>query len=195
MNTNIRVNTGATFSATTDSDAGSIIHVHTHIHTHAHNHTGSQQRRARGRPHSQPLRTQRRTLLFTYTHTHTTTQGVNKGALVGHILSHYGLRGGLDFIMCLGDDSLDTGMYSLLRDFVNNQGSSQQLSLFACTVGKQPSVATHCLYTLEVRWLASCVPHTCVNMCTLYVYILFIEALNHWSSAAVDVRMHSRQAA
>jgi hypothetical protein len=87
----------------------------------------------------------------THTHTHNHLQGVNKGALVGHILSHYGLRGGLDFIMCLGDDSLDTGMYSLLRDFVNNQGSAQHLSLFACTVGKQPSAATHCLYTLEVR--------------------------------------------
>jgi len=76
-------------------------------------------------------------------------QEVHKGALVGHILSHYGLRGGVDFILCLGDDSLDAGLFTLLKDFHNNQDSAQPLSLFACTVGKQPSVATHCLYTLE----------------------------------------------
>ena len=34
-------------------------------------------------------------------------QGVTKGALVQHILQHYSSRGGVDFILCLGDDRMD----------------------------------------------------------------------------------------
>jgi hypothetical protein len=81
----------------------------------------------------------------------------SQGALVGHILSHYGKRGALDFILCLGDDQLDHGLFSLLKDFHSSLARSKQTddemaappSLFACTVGKQPAVATHCIYTLE----------------------------------------------
>jgi len=34
-------------------------------------------------------------------------QGVTKGALVQHIIQHYSSRGGVDFILCLGDDRMD----------------------------------------------------------------------------------------
>ena len=44
-------------------------------------------------------------------------EGVTKGALVEHIISHYNERGGVDFILCLGDDRMDERMFAILRDY------------------------------------------------------------------------------
>ena len=82
-------------------------------------------------------------------------EGVTKGSLVKHIVSHYNVRGGADFILCLGDDRMDEDVFVVLRDYQHDvqyriyQGTEQEVKVFLCTVGRQPSLAAYCLYSLE----------------------------------------------
>jgi trehalose-phosphatase len=83
-------------------------------------------------------------------------QGVTKGSLVSHIIQHHSSRGGADFVLCLGDDSMDEDMFNVVRDYQQGaqyvQGStgSQEVKVFTCTVGQQPAgPAQYCMYTLE----------------------------------------------
>jgi len=81
--------------------------------------------------------------------------GVSKGALAKHVLHHYTNRGGVDFILCLGDDRMDEDMFTSVNGYQQEasyrvyQGTEQAVKVFTCTVGRQPSLATYCLYTLE----------------------------------------------
>ena len=43
--------------------------------------------------------------------------GVTKGSLVSHIIQHHSSRGGADFVLCLGDDSMDEDMFNVVRDY------------------------------------------------------------------------------
>eukprot|EP00291_Cryptomonas_curvata_P000617 CAMPEP_0172180098 /NCGR_PEP_ID=MMETSP1050-20130122/17009_1 /TAXON_ID=233186 /ORGANISM="Cryptomonas curvata, Strain CCAP979/52" /LENGTH=1103 /DNA_ID=CAMNT_0012853103 /DNA_START=233 /DNA_END=3544 /DNA_ORIENTATION=+ len=82
-------------------------------------------------------------------------EGVTKGALVEHILDHYAKRGGADFILCLGDDRMDERMFAILRDYHQAaqyrvvEHAQHEVKVFPVTVGRQPSLATYCLYTLD----------------------------------------------
>jgi len=84
-------------------------------------------------------------------------QGVTKGSLVSHIIQHHSSRGGADFVLCLGDDSMDEDMFNVVRDYQHGAqyvkdktGTQQQVKVFTCTVGRQPAgPAQYCLYTLE----------------------------------------------
>jgi len=82
-------------------------------------------------------------------------QGVTKGSLVTHIIQHYNSRGGVDFLLCLGDDRIDEDMFHTLKDYQQGaqyrlfEGREQEIKVFTCTVGRQPSLAGFCLYTLE----------------------------------------------
>ncbi|EKX53322.1 hypothetical protein GUITHDRAFT_101025 [Guillardia theta CCMP2712] len=82
-------------------------------------------------------------------------QGITKGALVSHIIQHFSSRGGVDFLLCFGDDRMDEDMFNILRDYQNGaqyrlfQGTEQEVKVFTCTVGRQPTLAGYCLYTFE----------------------------------------------
>lgn len=80
---------------------------------------------------------------------------ITKGALIRHVVNHYNNRGGVDFILCLGDDKLEKDMFTTLDQYQREaqyrvyQGKEQQVKVFTCTVGSQPSFAAFCLYSLE----------------------------------------------
>ena len=84
-------------------------------------------------------------------------QGVTKGSLVAHIIQHHSSRGGADFVLCLGDDSMDEDLFNNVREYQNRAhavqsgaGKQQEVKVFTCTVGRQPAgPAQYCLYTLE----------------------------------------------
>jgi len=82
-------------------------------------------------------------------------QGVTKGNLVSHIIQHYSSRGGVDFLLCLGDDRIDEDMFHTLKDYQQAaqyrqfEGEEQEIKVFTCTVGRQPAIASYCLYTHE----------------------------------------------
>ena len=62
--------------------------------------------------------------------------GVTKGSLVSHIIQHHSSRGGADFVLCLGDDSMDEDMFNVVRDYQhgaqyvkNNTAKDQQVTV------------------------------------------------------------------
>jgi len=70
-------------------------------------------------------------------------KGVNKGAIVDHIVSQlYTHSGGVDFILCIGDDSADEFMFQALN---SRFGEGPSPSLFTAVVGRKPSAAKYYL--------------------------------------------------
>ena len=58
----------------------------------------------------------------TYTHTYAYTctihtHQITKGALIRHVVNHYNNRGGVDFILCLGDDNMEKDMFTTLDQY------------------------------------------------------------------------------
>ena len=42
---------------------------------------------------------------------------ITKGALIRHVVNHYNNRGGVDFILCLGDDNMEKDMFTTLEQY------------------------------------------------------------------------------
>jgi len=84
-------------------------------------------------------------------------EGVTKGSIVDHIIKHYNSRGGVDFLLGLGDDAADEDMFKVISAYhrdaqyrvVANSQTVQEVKVFTCTVGRQPSTAAFCLYKAE----------------------------------------------
>jgi len=78
-------------------------------------------------------------------------RGVNKGVMVDHIVSElYSTSGGIDFILCIGDDAADEYMFQALHDRFNltNAGATPQAgapAVFTVVVGQKPSAAQYFL--------------------------------------------------
>jgi trehalose-phosphatase len=95
-------------------------------------------------------------------------EGVTKGALVEHIIKHYNTRGGVDFILALGDDVADVDMFEVIAAYhrdaqyrmVSNSQVLKEVKVFTCCVGRQPSVANHCLYSAEEVMSPASTPHS-----------------------------------
>lgn len=74
-------------------------------------------------------------------------EGVTKGSLVKHIVSHYNVRGGADFILCLADDRMDEDVFTVLRDYQHDvqyrvyQGDGRCV----CCYGADITECTHAL--------------------------------------------------
>ncbi|BAS81313.1 Os02g0790500 [Oryza sativa Japonica Group] len=74
-------------------------------------------------------------------------QGISKGVVVDNLLSSMVSRGKApDFVLCIGDDRSDEDMF---ESIVCPSNSSVKLpassEVFACTVGKKPSMAKYYL--------------------------------------------------
>lgn len=74
--------------------------------------------------------------------------GINKGVMVDHIVSElYATSGGIDFILCVGDDSGDEYMFQALAErFSSFSSNSQQAgapAVFTVVVGQKPSAAQY----------------------------------------------------
>jgi trehalose 6-phosphate synthase/phosphatase len=82
--------------------------------------------------------------------------GVDKGVIVSHMLNHLAAAsGGVDFVLCLGDDSSDEKMFSALNARFGlasgapsspqrQRGALQaQTHVFCATVGRKPSAAQY----------------------------------------------------
>jgi len=71
--------------------------------------------------------------------------GINKGVMVDHIVSElYATSGGIDFILCVGDDSGDEYMFQALAERFNS--SSTQVgapAVYTVVVGQKPSAAQY----------------------------------------------------
>ena len=71
--------------------------------------------------------------------------GINKGVMVDHIVSElYATSGGIDFILCIGDDSGDEYMFQALAERFNS--SSAQVgapAVYTVVVGQKPSAAQY----------------------------------------------------
>jgi len=84
-------------------------------------------------------------------------EGVTKGAFVEHTIKHYNNRGGVDFLLGIGDDIADEDMFKVIMAYhrdaqyrvVSNSQTVQEVKVFTCTVGRQPATASHCLYKAE----------------------------------------------
>uniref|UniRef100_A0A7S0UCV1 Trehalose 6-phosphate phosphatase n=1 Tax=Hemiselmis andersenii TaxID=464988 RepID=A0A7S0UCV1_HEMAN len=84
-------------------------------------------------------------------------EGVTKGALVEHVIKHYNTRGGVDFVLGLGDDVADCDMFEVIAAYhrdaqyrvVSSSETMKEVKVFTCCVGRQPSVANYCLYCAE----------------------------------------------
>ena len=44
-------------------------------------------------------------------------QEMTKGALIRHVVNHYNNRGGVDFILGLGDDKMEKDMFTTLDQY------------------------------------------------------------------------------
>jgi trehalose 6-phosphate synthase/phosphatase len=74
-------------------------------------------------------------------------QGISKGVVVESLLSSM-VRSGKapDFVLCIGDDRSDEDMFESIVCPVNNGVKLPPTSeVFACTVGKKPSMAKYYL--------------------------------------------------
>mmetsp|Transcript_8817 Transcript_8817/g.20589 ORF Transcript_8817/g.20589 Transcript_8817/m.20589 type:complete len:1206 (+) Transcript_8817:157-3774(+) len=83
--------------------------------------------------------------------------GVDKGAIVSHMLNHLAAAsGGVDFVLCVGDDSADEKMFETLNARYGLASSSSasspkrqhgalhaQTHVFCATVGRKPSAAQY----------------------------------------------------
>jgi len=74
-------------------------------------------------------------------------QGINKGVILDHIISLlYSNCGGVDFVLCIGDDSADEYMFSALQErFGMTSSSGHGPSVFTTVVGRKPSSAHYFL--------------------------------------------------
>ena len=75
-------------------------------------------------------------------------RGINKGVILDHIISLlYSNCGGVDFVLCIGDDSADEYMFSALQErFGTSQGGGGAgPSVFTTVVGRKPSSAHYYL--------------------------------------------------
>ena len=79
-------------------------------------------------------------------------RGINKGVIVDHVVSLlHSHCGGLDFVLCIGDDTADEHMFSALHERFGSAGtfgpttSSAGPSIFTTVVGRKPSAAQYYL--------------------------------------------------
>jgi len=84
-------------------------------------------------------------------------EGVNKGTFLEHVMKHYNIRGGVDFLLAIADDVTDEELFQVILAYhrdaqyrvVSGSGTMREVKVFPCTVGRQPSSATHCIYNAE----------------------------------------------
>jgi hypothetical protein len=84
-------------------------------------------------------------------------EGVTKGSFVEHVIKHYNNRGGVDMLFIIADDVADEDIFKVaaayhrdvLYRLVSNSTTLQQVKVFTCTVGRQPSSASYCLFNAE----------------------------------------------
>ena len=68
--------------------------------------------------------------------------GINKGVMLDHVISQlYSHSGGIDFVLCIGDDSADEYMFSALQARFGGAGPPQAPAIFTTVVGRKPSAA------------------------------------------------------
>uniref|UniRef100_A0A6S9Y9Y1 Trehalose-phosphatase n=2 Tax=Chrysotila carterae TaxID=13221 RepID=A0A6S9Y9Y1_CHRCT len=72
-------------------------------------------------------------------------KGINKGAMVEHVINMlYQQSGGVDFVLCIGDDAADEYMFSSLNARFSSQSktpSAASPAVFTAVVGRKPSAA------------------------------------------------------
>ena len=72
--------------------------------------------------------------------------GINKGVMLEHAISQlYTHAGGVDFILCIGDDSADEYMFSALQARFGGGGPPNAPAVFTTVVGRKPSAAHYFL--------------------------------------------------
>lgn len=84
-------------------------------------------------------------------------EGVTKGSFVEHVIKHYNNRGGVDMLFIIADDVADEDIFKVaaayhrdvLYRLVSTSTTLQQVKVFTCTVGRQPSSASYCLFNAE----------------------------------------------
>ena len=66
-------------------------------------------------------------------------RGINKGVILDHMISLlYSNCGGVDFVLCIGDDSADEYMFSALQErFGTSHGTGTGPSIFTTVVGRK----------------------------------------------------------
>ena len=71
--------------------------------------------------------------------------GINKGVMVDHIVSElYATSGGIDFILCVGDDSGDEYMFQALAERFNSSSTRVGApAVYTVVVGQKPSAAQY----------------------------------------------------
>lgn len=74
-------------------------------------------------------------------------EGINKGKMVEHVVNFLiDNSGGVDFILCIGDDSADEHMFSALQQrFGDSTSQASTPSVFTTVVGRKPSAANYFL--------------------------------------------------
>ena len=73
-------------------------------------------------------------------------RGISKGVILDHIISLlYSNCGGVDFILCIGDDSADEYMFSALQERFGAMPQGGATSVFTTVVGRKPSAAHYFL--------------------------------------------------
>ena len=78
--------------------------------------------------------------------------GINKGAMLDHVISQlYPHSGGIDFVLCIGDDSADEYMFSALQARFGGAGLPQAPAIFTTVVGRKPSAAHYFLNDSDAR--------------------------------------------
>jgi len=72
-------------------------------------------------------------------------EGINKGVMLDHVVSLlYSQSGGVDFIMCIGDDAADEPMFSCLQERFGSSTTApgpNRPAVFTAVVGQKPSAA------------------------------------------------------
>ena len=84
-------------------------------------------------------------------------EGVTKGCFVEYVTNHYNKRGGVDMLMVIADDVADEDIFTVAAAYhrdvlyrvVSSSTTLQEVKVFACTVGRQPSSASYCLFNAE----------------------------------------------
>ncbi|KAJ3695407.1 hypothetical protein LUZ60_000784 [Juncus effusus] len=73
-------------------------------------------------------------------------QGISKGVVVETLISTMRASNKPpDFILCIGDDRSDEDMFETVSNMKNNCPFATNVEVFACTVGKKPSMAKYYL--------------------------------------------------
>ena len=72
--------------------------------------------------------------------------GINKGVVLDHFISQlYAHSGGVDFVLCIGDDSADEYMFQALQARFGSGGPPRGPTVFTTVVGRKPSAAQYFL--------------------------------------------------